>query len=890
MSDFSITFVEPRYLLLLVPLIPFVVIYGLRTMSRLPGPVQRLAIVIRLLVVVMLVLAISQPILGRLSDSLAVVFALDVSDSTDKAARQQALDWIKESATHRFDDDQYALITFAKTANFVAPMSRDWTKLDEIDDLEAEQGVADGSDVAEAIHTALSAMPPDGGKRIIVISDGNSNGPSAEKVARIASSRRVQLSGAALRSPAFDEAWIEAIEVPRYVRKGEQYDLNVLVRSTVVTSGRLRLWMDDRMIAESSVELAKGLNRFSMILNATDLGFHQFGAQIDPDADTFDQNNVAFGYVVVKAQGNVLLIVPEGVDPGRVESGLSQAGVKVQVQPPSFIPSRLSAMKDFDAMVLMNVPAGDFSYDQAQTIVHFAGGLGRGLVVIGGGDSLSLGQYAQSPIAQALPVAMMSPSRLEKGSIGLVLVIDKSGSMDAADDDGVQKIAMAREAAIKTLTVLSNVDVLGVLSFDTEVQWVVLPEQITDESTLDAMSEKISTLEASGGTEIHNALVHAFNAAIRLPVRFKHIILYSDGRSLTESEYGDLLNEFRTARVTLSTIAIGQDADLGLMEYLARQGNGRYYFSEDASDVPQITTRETRIASGSSAVDGDFQPVVVSASEILKSIRPSELPQLGGYVVTTPKPNSHVAITSDRSDPILAHWRYGLGRVAVWTSDLETGWASNWLSWPGFDRFWAQTVRWSMRAPADPNLNVSSSVNDDEVTLTVDLLDDAGLFLDLQDVRISIPQDEGASLEMPMNQARPGRYEVTIQSDQPGAYEFHVAHYRNESPVREEIGGFVVPTPAEYRYFGTDLENLSRMVGAGGGRLLQDPTEAFRRDAVFEGRQETELWYLFLLVAALLFPVDVAVRRLKLSINLVAMGSSPFIQRARQVFGRSQSP
>jgi Mg-chelatase subunit ChlD len=888
MNEISITFVEPKYLLLLVPLIPFVLVYGLRTMWRLPAPVQRLAIAVRLVVVVLLVLAISQPILGRLSDSLAVVFAVDVSDSTDQTARQQALDWIKESVDYRFDDDQYALITFAKAAHFVAPMSRDWTRLDEVADLDVPEGTADASDVAEAIHMALAAMPPDGGKRIIVISDGNANGPSAEKVARIASSRRVQLSAAALRSPAFDEVWIEAIDVPSYVREGEQYDLNVLVRSTIVSSGRLRLWMDDRMIAESNVELARGLNHFNMILSATDQGFHQFGAQIDPDSDTFDQNNMAFGYVVIKDQGNVLLIVPEGLDPGRVEDALTQAGVKVQIQPPSFIPSRLSAMKDFDAMVLMNVAAGEFTYDQAQTVVHFAGGLGRGLVVVGGGDSLSLGQYAQSPIAQALPVAMMSPSRLEKGSIGLVLVIDKSGSMDAADDDGVQKIAMAREAAIKTLNVLSNVDVLGVLSFDTEVQWVVLPEQITDQSALDGMTERIATLEASGGTEIHNALVHAFNAAIRLPVRFKHIILYSDGRSLTESEYGDLLTELRSTRVTLSTIAIGQDADLGLMEYLARQGNGRYYFSEDASDVPQITTRETRIASGSSAVDGDFQPVVVSASPILKSIRPADLPQLGGYVVTTSKPNSNVAITSDRSDPILAHWRYGLGRVAVWTSDLESGWASKWLDWADFDRFWAQTVRWTMRAPADPNLNVSSSVKNDEVTLTVDLLDDAGLFMDLQDIRVSIPQDNEASLELAMDQVRPGRYETIIQSDQPGAYQFQVAHYRDGNPIREEIAGFIVPTPAEYRHFGTDFESLSRMVEAGGGRLLQDPKEAFRRDAVFEGRQETELWYLLLLAAALLFPVDVAVRRLKLSFNMVALGSSPFIQRARRTLRRSE--
>ncbi len=887
MSELSVTFLEPRYLLLLILLIPAALIYGLRTMWRLPAPVRRTAIVIRLISLTLVVLAISQPILGRLSSSLSVTFAVDVSDSISPDGRSQALEWIEKATTYRRSNDQVGLITYGKTALFVAPISREWKRLETLD--LSGPGKVNGARTngAEAIDLALSAFPPDGGKRIVVLSDGNDNGPAINKIAQSAAARNIQVSTVAIQAPLVQEIWIEAIEAPQFVRDGEQYDVSVLVRSTLPSSGVLRLWQNDRIIGESNIEVRDGANRFGTTLTASQQGFHSFGARIDVPIDTFAENNLGYGFTVVKDQGQVLIIAPDGVDAKPVQSALNLAGAKVEVQPPSFIPSKLSLMKKYDAMVLLNVPAKALAYDQAQTVVHFAGGLGRGLMVVGGEESFSLGNYAESPLAAALPVAMSVPGKIEKGTLGLILVIDKSGSMDTSEG-GVQKMAMAREAAIKTTDVLTGVDVLGVLAFDTEVRWIVLPDQIGTGQSLERIRQKISTIEASGGTEIHNALANAYNTALRLPARFKHIILFSDGRSLTESDYTDLMRRMGEAKITLSTIAIGSDSDLQLMERLAKEGNGRYYFSKDAKEVPQITTRETRIASGSAAVEGQFQPVVVSASPILKAIRPSDLPKLDGYVVTTLKPNAQLAIASDRADPILAHWQFGLGRVAVWTSDLQPKWAKGWLNWNEFQRFWSQAVRWTMRSPADPNLNVSSSVDDLTVTLTADLLNDEGLFMDLQDVRVMIPQDNDSPLQLPMNQVRPGRYAATIQAERPGAYSFQVAQYQDGKPIKKESSGFVVPTPAEYRYFGTDMERLVRVAEAGGGRLLTDPKEAFGRDAVFEGRERIELWYVLLLIAALLFPLDVAVRRLKLSPDSIPKGLAPAVVRVRRLLNRSQ--
>ena len=75
-----------------------------------------------------------------------------------------------------------------------------------------------------------------------------------------------------------------------------------------------------------------------------------------------------------------------------------------------------------------------------------------------------------------LPVSPAPPPRRDDGAIALFLVIDKSGSMDLYRSD-VSKMAMAREAAIRSMEALRPNDTLGVLAFDNRLSWAVPPCQ-----------------------------------------------------------------------------------------------------------------------------------------------------------------------------------------------------------------------------------------------------------------------------------------------------------------------------------------------------------------------------------------------------------------------------
>ena len=75
--------------------------------------------------------------------------------------------------------------------------------------------------------------------------------------------------------------------------------------------------------------------------------------------------------------------------------------------------------------------------------------------------------------------------------------------------------------------------------------------------------------------------------------------------------------------------------------------------------------RELDLALKEATVEGSVQPHLLTESPLLRGLTPQELPTLEGYDITTAKPDSVLALVSDKGDPLLAHWNYGLGRVVA---------------------------------------------------------------------------------------------------------------------------------------------------------------------------------------------------------------------------------
>lgn len=106
-----------------------------------------------------------------------------------------------------------------------------------------------------------------------------------------------------------------------------------------------------------------------------------------------------------------------------------------------------------------------------------------------------------------LPVNMDKKGKNEVPSISINLIIDKSGSM-SAEGGGVSKLTLAKEAAMKAIDNLREIDDISVIAFDDTFDVVVPTQKVTDK---DYIKELISGIQIRGGTSIYPALEKGYN-------------------------------------------------------------------------------------------------------------------------------------------------------------------------------------------------------------------------------------------------------------------------------------------------------------------------------------------------------------------------------------------
>jgi hypothetical protein len=267
-------------------------------------------------------------------------------------------------------------------------------------------------------------------------------------------------------------------------------------------------------------------------------------------------------------------------------------------------------------------------------------------------------------------------------------------------------------------------------------------------------------------------------------------------------------------------------------------------------------TRETELATRGPLVEGTVTPRQVSPDATLAGLAAGGLPQLGGYLVTTPKDLAEVLLVSDSADPLLARWQYGLGRAVAWTSDLRGRWSQNWLDWPGTAPLFNALVNWSI-APAQGPLHLAVRADAESGHITVDETAPSGAPLQ---VRAHVAQPGGAALELDLDPVAPGEYAGTFPIAGPGTYIVRAG----AGSAGSAEAGLPVAYPAEFRQVTPDLTRMERIASAGGGHVLAAPADAFAQD-LSPITTPLPVQRILVLIAAVLLPLEVGLRRLRVS-------------------------
>ena len=320
-----------------------------------------------------------------------------------------------------------------------------------------------------------------------------------------------------------------------------------------------------------------------------------------PAEDHFPVNNQASCTISVRGRPSILVLHEKPKEMRSIVRALCQQDMSVEMRSEHGLPDSLEELAAFDAVVLANVPATAMSPRQMQMLKNYVVDLGGGLVMLGSENSFGLGGYYKTPVEDVLPLISRFEKEKEKPSLAMVLVIDKSGSMEG------MPLELARQAAKASVELLSARDSIGVIGFDQEPQVIC---EMTSAASRDAVQASIDSLQAGGGTYMYTAMVTAKKMLEATPAKIRHMICLTDGQT-QPADHESLVEEMAGEGITVSTVAIG-DADRQLLARLAELGHGRYYETTDPANVPQIFTKETMQASRS-AVKEDMFRCVASA-------------------------------------------------------------------------------------------------------------------------------------------------------------------------------------------------------------------------------------------------------------------------------------
>ena len=815
------------------------------------------ALILRGLIVLLLVLALSGLQLVSRSDRLAVVFLIDDSASMSPQAVESARQYAADAISKLQPDDQAAIVVFGTDALVERPMSGSH----DVGPIESKVTPLN-TDLASAIRLGMALYPPGAARRMVILSDGLANVGDAEAAARLAASSGIEIDAVPTQSQQGPEVMVTNVDAPTRLNEGQTFDLNVTVESTLQTAATIQVTGAGQVLVEQAVALTPGTNHYTFSLKAGQSGLTSYQVQVIPQGnDTFYQNNELSAFSQVVGPPKVLVVADDDSETVNLTAALLAQGLQVDKTTGGGMPSDLATLSNYQSIILADVPASSLGPNKEKALQSYVRDLGGGLVVSGGPHAFGVGGYFQTPLEDTLPVEMQLKDQQRLPQMAVVFVIDKSGSMSDTSVGGFQKVELAKEAVIRSIALLGPLDKVGVIAFDESASWVVPLQAIGDKG---AMAQAVGTIRADGGTDILAGVQAASKVLPDDPSHLKHIVLLTDGGA-DETGVPDLVKKMYDEKgVTFSVFAIGQGYAPGI-EQLPKLADGRFHYAYNTDTIPEIFTEETLIATRAYIIENEFFPSLTGNSPIMTGI--TSTPSILGYVGTTIKPAAQQILATDKNDPLLAQWQYGLGRAVAWTSDANGRWAAHWASWPDYARFWSQAVRWTITEGANQNVQVQVNQQGDTAQIVVDARTDDGSYLNGLTMSASVVSPDLKSSPMTLQQVAPGRYEGSFKPGQEGAYFVRVAGVNSSAggsaaqPAVAQTSGWVLAYSPEFRSFQGNPDYLKFIAGVTGGTIIDNPQAILAHNLPVEAASQPLAPWL-LLMAALLLPFDIAVRRL----------------------------
>jgi Mg-chelatase subunit ChlD len=812
------TFTHPAVLLLLFPLLGWGA-HSFRYASR------KWALCLKIASLAAIVVALSEPVLNVVQTKTAAVVLVDTSHSIRSEDLASASSFVK-AAQRDLHRNWMRVIPFARHTRELQPGE----SAAELHLVTASDASSDATNIEAALNEGIAAIPPGYIPRLVLISDGNENEGSTARALVEMARLRVPIDTVPLAGHSGKSLRLVSVSMPSEAYAGEEIPIDLTISSPYALHSSIHMAAEGKTLGDEPADLVQGTNFVRVHARVESEGVAAVSGMVDGGA----AGDAKFERAVDLKRARILYL---SQDPAGSESNLVQALKRADVDVVTTPAMLRTGLADIQLVILNNLDLDSIPPAEKSRLEDYVNG-GGGVLLIGGERQVYRADRPPDALDRLLP-AKLVPPQIPEG-ISVALIIDKSSSMEG------RKIELARLSASGVVDHLRPTDSIGILIFDNSFQWAVPMRRASDKAQIKRL---ISGISPDGGTQIAPALTEAYRRVVISNSATKHIVLLTDGIS-EEGDSIDLAKEALAHQVTISTVGLGQDVNRSYLEKVAAASGGKSYFLNEPQGLQQILLKDVEDYGEKTTVEKSLVPIVRQPAEILDGIHMESAPPLRGYTRFAAKPGADVilGINAEKKDPLYVRWQYGLGRVGVFTSDAKSRWAANWVTWPGFDKFWINVTRDLLSRGGQTEAHAELDPATDELLVTYRLAPDAPSATRVPQIFVLGPKgfEKPVDVHKVADHFYRGRIEVPRI---PGLFRVRPV---NESAVFPEVGFYA--EDQESRDRGANEQLLRTLAAATGGRY--DPTPG----AIFDttGRTLPVSWQLWPLSLALAVALSVA--------------------------------
>jgi Ca-activated chloride channel family protein len=763
--------------------------------------------ILRMVAVIAVVLALAGTSILVPTHNRQLVIIMDISASISQTQIEKSRTTALRIIQKLTPADRVAIVTFATQPNVLIPLTAASDAALVLESATLSVDHPEQSNLQAALRIGAELLNKSRGNRaILLFSDGRStNGGFFSDALAQVGIRSIPVYTVPVGQP-WSGLVARGLELPEIIHPHENIQLLWKVETNRRQDILVSLKCDDQTVKQGKMIIQPGQTSIPLTLTAPAAGIHR----VEVEAATVSGEYVAQsrweGLFQVNGPSQVL-IISGNLSNSALSSALRTQGMQVTEQSINNLPDSMEWLSSYSAVILDNVPALYLSENQQKLLQKYVTN-GGGLLVIGGDSSLGRGDYYATGLEEMLPVQTDTRQRLMFSRANILFVIDHSGSMSEMVGKTSKQLA-AMQGVATAVKELNPQDEVGILSFDTEPSWVI---HFTPVSRKTEIMKALSEIGEGGGTNMEAAIKEVVRSFSNTgPVR-RHVVILTDGQTGSEN-IKKLVVKLKELGVSVTTIGVGEEINESLLRDVARWGDGQFYRA-DLDKIPQVIQKETIRITRDLIQEGFFQPVLKTKAAFLGGLEKGLLP-VKGYLITKPKNLATVYLQVGKQDPLIAVWRYGNGRVAVFTSDSGERWLTLWSGSRSYNLLWSQMVRFIERSKSNQGLRVSTRVESATAQIIVEATGTDHRFktgMQLTGYPANHPDES-----FDFKEIAPGRYQAYISLSQPGIEQFEIREGRG---MEWALGWVWNPPRSESLELGPDLARLGQLSNSTGGKML----------------------------------------------------------------------